>query len=145
MTKVLLVIGGILNSPFFLLYRVLSYQIHNLTQLAAGYRGLLQALNVGGVLFIFFFAFVSFFCQKELMGSRLGRVVLLLVSALFLSRAAEEFFLFQFSPVILVSCTLTGLIYVALLVIASRKRHSGEFAGTTATTEEREPELVGHL
>ena len=64
MTKVLLVIGGILNSLFFLLHLVLSYQIHNLTQLAAGYRGLLQALNVGGVLFIFFFAFVSFFCRR---------------------------------------------------------------------------------
>jgi len=120
MSKALLVIGGVLNSLFFLLHLVLGYQIHNLTQLASGYRGLLQALNVGGVLFIFFFVFVSFFCQAELLETKLGRAVLVLVSALYLSRAVEEFFLFNFNLVIFVSCTLTGIIYVALLVIASQ-------------------------
>lgn len=144
MSKKLLVIGGILNTLFFILHVVLAYQVHNLTQLASGYRGLLEALSIGGVLFIFFFAFVSFFCQADVLGTQLGRAVLVLVSVLYLSRAAEEFFLFKFNPVIFAACTLTGVLYAVLLFMAGPPRHPGEFATPEGRSEEHEPELVGH-
>jgi hypothetical protein len=79
------------------------------------------------------------------MGTGLGRAVLVLVSALYLSRAAEEFFLFQFTPAIFASCVLVGAIYVALLVISIRERRAPlamtEAAGTGSTEKasERRP------
>jgi len=78
----------------------------------------MEALNVGAVLFMFFFAYVSFIHGKELLQTGVGRVVLLLVSVLYLSRAAEEFFLFTFTPMIFGACVFVGAVYVALFVIA---------------------------
>jgi hypothetical protein len=83
----------------------------------------MEVLNVSGVLFIFFFAYASFFHGKELLQTGLGRVVLSLILALYLSRAAEEFFLFKFTPAIFGSCVLVGAIYAALFVIALRESH----------------------
>jgi hypothetical protein len=122
MSKRLLFIGGVLNSAFFLLHIILGYQIPHLVQLAAPYRELMEALNVSGVLFIFFFAFASFVHGKELLETDLGRTVLVLVSVLYLSRAAEECFLFPFNPGILGACVFVGAIYVVLLVIAFQER-----------------------
>jgi len=135
MSKVLLLIGGILNTLFLLLHLLLGYQIYHLTQLAPPLRGLMEALNVGGVLFIAFFAFASFFCQADLLHTRLGRTVLALVAALYLSRAVEEFILFKPSLLIFMSCTITGLLYVALIVLSLRKR---PVAPVETKTEERE-------
>jgi len=118
MSKALLVAGGVLNAFFFLFHLLLGYQIHHLTPVAPPYRALMEALNTGGALFILFFAYVSLFHGKELLQTGVGRVVLLLVSALYLSRAAEEFFLFKFTPLTFGSCLLVGAIYVALFVIA---------------------------
>ena len=123
MSKILLVAGGVLNALFFLFHLLLGYQIHHLGQLAPQYRALMEALNVGGVLFIFFFAYVSFFHGKELLETRLGQVVVLLVAALYLSRAAEEFFLFRFTAAIFGSCALVAAIYIALFVIAVKQRN----------------------
>ena len=124
MSKALLILGGILNSLFFYCIWLFHDQVSHLTQLAAPLRGLMEALSVGGVLFIFFFAFVSFFRQAELLHTRLGRTVLVLIAALFLSRAVEEFVLFTPNLLIFVSCTVTGLIYLALLLMSLRKlRH----------------------
>jgi hypothetical protein len=121
MAKPLLIAGGILNTVFFLFHLFLGYQIHHLVQLTTPYRTLMEALNVGGVLFIFFFAYASFFHGKELLTTGLGRVVLLLVAALYISRAGEEFVLFKFTPVIFGSCLLVGIIYVTLFAIALKE------------------------
>jgi len=118
MTKRLLIAGGILNALFFLFHVWLGYQIHQLAQVAPPYRALMEALNVGGVLFIFFFAYASLFHGKDLMETGLGRVVLALVAVLYLSRAAGELFLFNFTAVIFASCLVVGAIYAALFVIA---------------------------
>jgi hypothetical protein len=120
MTKALLVMGGILNTIFFLFHVLLGCQIHRLTDVSLKYRGLMEALNVTGVLFLFFFAYVSFFCGAELLGTRLGRTVLALVSALYLSRALEEFILFNSNLTIFVACALLGAVYVVLLSCALR-------------------------
>jgi hypothetical protein len=122
MSKRLLFIGGVLNSACFLAYVILGYQITHLAQLAAPYRELMEALSVAGVLFVFFLAYSSFVHSKELLETALGRTALVLVSALYLSRAAEELFLFPFNPAIFGSCVLVGAIYVVLLVIAFQER-----------------------
>jgi len=120
--KRLMIIGGILNTLFFLFHVFLCYQIHQLTKLAAGYRGLLEAFSIAGTLFIFFFAYASFLHQKDLLETKLGHSVLALTSLLYLSRAAEEFILFKFKAVIFASCLLVGAIYVAALVMVRRER-----------------------
>ena len=123
MSKGLLVAGGILNTLFFLFHLLLGYQIYHFAQVTVPYRALMEALNAGGVLFIFFFAYASFFHGKELLETGLGRAVLALVAALYLSRAAEEFFLFKFTAAIFGSCVLVGAIYAALYVMGLREGH----------------------
>ena len=122
MSRRLLFTGGILNAVFFLSHLLLGYQIYHLTDLATPYRALMEALNVGVVFFIFFLAYVSLFHGKELLETGLGRAVLILVSVLYLSRAIEEFVLFNFSAAIFGACLFVGAIYVALLVISLQKR-----------------------
>ena len=129
MSRRLLVAGGVLNTLFFLFHLLLGYQISHVAQVAAPYRALMEALNVGGILFIGFFAYASFFYQKDLLETRLGQLVLLLVAVLYLSRAVEEFFLFKFTPLIFVSCVLVGAIYVALFVIAVQQSDKALLAG----------------
>ncbi len=129
MSKALLVIGGVLNTVFFIFHLLLGYQIHQLTQVPAPYRALMEALNLGGVLFIFFFACASFFYGKELLQTGLGRAVLALATVLYLSRAAEEFFLFKFTPVVFASCLLVGAIYLILFVMALKKTQFAAPAG----------------
>jgi hypothetical protein len=81
MSKVLLIVGGVLNTLFFIFHLAMGYQIHHLTQVAPAYRSLMEALDIGGVLFIFFFAYVSFFHGKELLETGLGHIILVLVAA----------------------------------------------------------------
>jgi hypothetical protein len=65
---------------------------------------------------------------------------LLLVAAVYLSRAAEEFFLFTSTPVIFASCVLVGAVYVALFVIALKTRRKQPAAGARVGSEDK-PEL----
>jgi len=120
MFKRLMIVGGILNSLFFLFHIFLGYQIQHLAHAAASHRGLLAAFNVAVALFIFFFVYASFLHQKDLLETKLGHAVLGLASLLYLSRAAEEFILFKFNTRIFVSCLLVGAIYAGALVIAMR-------------------------
>lgn len=120
MKRVLLILGGILNTIFFLFHILLGYRIQHIPNLQPNVTGLLQALNVGGTLFIFFFAVASLLLQQDLTETKLGRSVLGLVVLLFASRAAEEFILFRFNPWIFVSCLLVAVVYAAVLVISIR-------------------------
>ena len=125
LSKRLLIAGGILNTLFFLFHIFLGYQMQRLAELPPPYLGLFEALNFGGVFFLFFFAYASFFHGKELLRTGLGRAVLILATALYLSRAAEEFFLFKFTPAVFGACALAGAIYATLFVIArNEKRHT---------------------
>ncbi len=118
MSKALLAAGGILNLIFGLFHILLGYRIAQWQQLPPGARSLMLALNVGGTLFIFFFAYASFFQREDVLGTRLGRSVLAVASLLYLSRAAEEFILFSFSPAIFFPCLLVGLLYAVLVYLA---------------------------
>ena len=47
--------------------------------------------------------------------------VLAFASLLYLSRAAEEFFLFKFDAAVFGSCLLVGAVYAVALVIATKR------------------------
>jgi hypothetical protein len=53
--------------------------------------------NVGETLVVFFFAYASFFCRKELLTTSLGKAVLTLILLTYLSRAVEEVILWRLS------------------------------------------------
>jgi putative effector of murein hydrolase len=121
MFKRLMIIGGILNTLFFLFHIFVGYRIQHLTALAAGYRNLLASFNLAASLFIFFIAYASLLHHQDLLQTKLGHAVLVFASLLYLSRAAEEFILFKFNAFIFGSCLLVGVIYALALVVATRK------------------------
>lgn len=114
MTKALLIAGAALNFLFGLLHIFLGWQIWHAAA-PRGTRALMFALNLGGMLLIFFLAYASAVCRREIMTTRLGRGVLVLAVLLYLSRAVEEVAIFGLSPAILVACLLVGGIYTVLL------------------------------
>jgi hypothetical protein len=109
-----MIAGGALNFLFGVFHVWLGWNIYRAQGLSAGSRGLMLALDVGGTLLIFFLAYASVFCARELLTTRIGRGVLVLAAVLYLSRAAEEFVWFSFTPAIFFSCLLAGLIYAVL-------------------------------
>ena len=120
MKRVLLILGGIFNTIFFLFHIFLGYRIQHIPSLQPNVLGMLQALNVAGVLLMLFFAVSSFFMQHDLTETKLGRTVLGLVVLVFASRAVEEFFLFRFNLSIFVSCLVVAVVYAAVLVVSLR-------------------------
>ena len=135
--KILLVAGGILNTLFLFFHILLGYRISQLSGLAYPQRSLMEALNLGGMLFLFFFAYASFFLGKELLGTRLGRTVLALAAVLYLSRAGEEFVLFKFTAVVFGACMLVGIIYLALLVSAMNESRAGSIQGKVSLDDQQ--------
>jgi putative effector of murein hydrolase len=118
-----MILGGILNTLSFFLHVLLGYQIHQLSELSEAHRSLLGAFNIGGSLCIFFFAYVSFFQQKDLLETKLGHAVLALATLLYTVRALEELVLFKFDWVIFASCLVVAVIYAVALGFAL-KRHA---------------------
>ncbi|HVN32947.1 MAG TPA: hypothetical protein VMT45_13280 [Thermoanaerobaculaceae bacterium] len=122
MARALLLVGGILNLAFAAFHIGLFRGIQASAALSPSAKGLMHAFNAAGTLFIVFFVVVSLFLRDDLLNTRLGEVTLGLVATLYLSRAAEEFFLFQFTPLIFGACVAVGGLYLAILLIALRTR-----------------------
>jgi hypothetical protein len=123
--QVLVWAGGVLNVLFGLFHIWLGVEIWRWAGLPAEVRGLMEALNVGGTLFIWFFAYAFLLRGKDLLSTGLGRATLVVSLLLYWSRAAEEFFLFSFTPAIFISCVVMGAIPVALLVLTSGAAGAG--------------------
>src|SRR5512136_2548037 len=103
MNRILLRIGGAVNAFFVLFHIWLGYRIHVSPGIAGYDRPLMEMLNAGGVLFILFFAISSLCYAQEMLGTKLGRLVLLFVFLLYGSRAIEEIMISpRFSPAIFV-------------------------------------------
>jgi len=69
------------------------------------------------IFFVFFFAYASFFCTKEMLTTWLGKAVLALTLLSYLSRAAEEVILAPtFSIAIFATCLLVAGVYLAAIL-----------------------------
>lgn len=117
MRKTLLIIGGIVNILFGLFYIWMGRAIHLSDSLTPGNRGLMQIFNIGTILLIFFFAYISFFCQRDLVGTKLGKTTLVLIALLYFLRAVEEPIFFQFSLPVMIPCLVVAGIYIAPLFL----------------------------
>lgn len=115
MNRILLRIGGVVNALFVIFHVWLGYHIHASPGIAAGDRPLMEMLNAGGVLFILFLAISSLCYAQEMLGTKLGRLVLLFVFLLYGSRVIEEIIISpRFSPAIFIVCTLLAGLYLVL-------------------------------
>jgi hypothetical protein len=115
MNRILLRVGGVVNALFVIFHVWLGYQIHTSPGIGAGDRPLMEMLNAGGVLFILFFAIGSLCYAQEMLGTKLGRLVLLFVFLLYGSRAVEEMVISpRFSPAIFIVCALLAGLYMVL-------------------------------
>ncbi|MGO9241341.1 MAG: hypothetical protein ACLQBJ_11075 [Bryobacteraceae bacterium] len=116
MPKTLLYVTGFLNLLFGLFHVYLGYEIGVSSTLAQDPRSLLQGLNLANALMIFFLAYVCLMHQRDMLATGLGKAVLLLGTLVYLSRAAEEFFWFQFSPLMTTACLVVGVLHLILLL-----------------------------
>lgn len=117
MNRILLRIGGVVNAFFVIFHVWLGYQIHTSPEIAAGNRSLMEMLNAGVVVLILFFAISSLCYVKEMLETKLGRLVLLFVFLLYGSRAMEEIVISpRFSPVIFIVCALLAGVYLVLYI-----------------------------
>lgn len=115
MYPIVLYTCGVVNALFAAFHIFLGSAIHRLPSLAPGYRALMQALNVGGVLLIAFLAVAFLACQADLR-SRLGRATILLGALLYLTRALGEVVFFPaVNPLIVALCVITGALHLAAL------------------------------
>lgn len=121
MKKILLITGGIFNTLFGVFHIRMARGIHLSTIFSPEARSLMQAFNVFGIIVVFYFAYTSFFQQRDLLSTKLGKTTLALVALVYLSRAMEEFILFKFSFVIFIPCVLVGGIYIVLLLFPGNK------------------------
>ncbi|MCP4659997.1 MAG: hypothetical protein GY856_31730 [bacterium] len=121
MPKILLTIGGVGQVILGIFHLGLGWRIHHWSELPVDARALMAMLNVAGILFIFFFAYVSFFCKEELLTTGLGKAVLVLILLMYLSRAGEEIVLPGFSVMIFVVCLLISGIYLVPLLASGRR------------------------
>jgi hypothetical protein len=122
MNRILLRIGGLVNAFFVVFHVWLGYLIHTSPGIAAGNRPLMEMLNVGGVLIILLFAVSSLCYVEEMLGTKLGRMMLLFVFLFYGSRAAEEIVISpRFSPPIFVVCALLAGLYLVLYLRTHNK------------------------
>jgi len=122
--NIMLLIGGVFQLLLGALHIFLSRQIQITPGIRPADRALMQALNIGGMLMIFFVAYVSFFCRRELMSTHVGRAVLVLVCLFYFARAIESPLLFGFEPTIFVVCIVVGLLYLVPLIGSLRQRRA---------------------
>ena len=123
MSKVLLIIGGIFNSLLAVFHVFLGYQIFQIKDIAEGYRALMLMLNAGGTLFIILFAVASLGYVKEMLTSKLGKLISLFVFLLYASRAIEEVIISpEFSLAIFAVCLVIAAIYLVLWLLPMQKQ-----------------------
>jgi hypothetical protein len=119
--KILLFIAGVANALFFLFHLLLGWKIHHLTQVPPNLHSLLEMLNGGGALFILFLAVAPLAFARDVLGTGLGRAVLILGASLYLLRALAEFVVSpRTSPAIVATCVVTGALFVGVLLFSRR-------------------------
>lgn len=116
MANTLLVIGGVLNLVFGAYHVWLGRAIRASATLMPIDRGLLQIFNLGTTILALFFAYISFFHRRELVGTALGRTTLVFVFAFYLVRLIDQLLFLGFWWPIVVGCVVTAVVYLIPLL-----------------------------
>ncbi len=124
MSKILLKIGGVFNFLFGLLHIWMGKEIILGDSYPKSINSLLMVFDVAVGLTVLFFAYVSFWCQRDLLTTRLGKSMLVFIGLFYLVRAFEELIFFKFSLVMFIPLFIVGSIYVALLFIPHSEKEN---------------------
>jgi hypothetical protein len=125
MSKILIILGGVLNGLFTVFHIWLGWQIYSLQGLLPEHKALMLMLNVGGILLIGFATFASLFCIKDVLTTRLGKATIFLIILLYASRAVEEIIISPgFSLVIFTTCLAVAAIYALALTGTTHKNRT---------------------
>jgi hypothetical protein len=121
MAQRFILLGGLLNLIFAALHVGLAVEIARMPGVSGHARGILHAVNVGLTICILFFAYVSLRHRQELLETRLGRAILLVIALVYLARAAEEVLLFSFDLSLFVASLLVGGLYAFLFALSIKQ------------------------
>ncbi|MGE5342698.1 MAG: hypothetical protein ACM3SY_14585 [Candidatus Omnitrophota bacterium] len=116
MSKIILKILGILHFlvSIFHLWLVNSIPYNeNIRQILP----LMQIFAFWSCITIFFFAVISLFYTEDMLTTRLGRALLVLIAAFYFIRAFEEYIFFKSFLVIFVPCVIIGLLHIGLIFL----------------------------
>jgi hypothetical protein len=93
MNEILIISGGI-YTVVLIIFHVLFWRIFNWpeTLMTLNYvnKATIQVLNISITFIFFIFAYISFAHTQELLNTHLGRALLVLISGLWLFRAAQQ-------------------------------------------------------
>ncbi len=106
----ILLTGGIVHVIMAIFHIYLGYDIYRDGSVSRFSMGLIQALNFALTCVFFFFGYISIFHRKELVSTQIGKITMLLISVIYITRALEEFILFEFSLFVFLLCFIVGLL-----------------------------------
>ncbi|MBU0691856.1 hypothetical protein KKH18_08585, partial [bacterium] len=118
MNRVFIIIGGILNGLLFI-FHLLFWKLFNwpeaLMYMTPDDRALMQVFNIHGSITIGLFAYVSLFHRKELLTTKLGRVILAVIALFYYVHAINSIIFWNITIpeelIILVLVLIIGLLY----------------------------------
>ena len=117
MRKTIVLIAGGFSLILALFHVYLGWEIHGLDTLSSEHRALMGMLNVSTALLVFFLAIGSIFFVREVLNTRIGRLLLLVGFLLYALRAMGEVVLFPvFNVVIFVVCIIVAVLYLVALL-----------------------------
>lgn len=112
MKPILLVTGGVIQTLITLLHVGIFFGISRSAELSANAKVTSYIFNAAVTAVVLFFAYVSFFHRRDLIETRLGRVVGFFVAAFYLQRGLVEVFLRGISPLNLGLSVAIAALYV---------------------------------
>ncbi len=116
MNKALILTGGALQVVFFAFHVLMSLAMRT-WPIPKQFVALFEVFNIHGTLVIGFFALVSLVFWKDLLFTRLGKIVTGTISLYYLVRVVNDVVFLSSTPWIIASCLLVALIYAGALVI----------------------------
>jgi len=126
LSKWCLLAGGVFNALFFAFHGWLAVEFQRSKEMSPNVKALLQTFNFTGMLFIGFFAFVSLVYPTEMLCTRVGRAVMVLVILVYVGRVVEEYLLFPRPEWwIAVTCLVVAAVYIIPLFNPGLLRSAG--------------------
>lgn len=121
MRRALVMVGGVLNALFVLFHIWMGWRLHVGPAVPEGWRPLLETFNDVGAFELVFFAVVSLAWPAELLATKIGRAVVVLIVATYVGRALCEFVIYpQATPMIVGTCLVLAGVYAAAWLLPER-------------------------
>jgi hypothetical protein len=122
MSRVLLWILGVFHFLFGLLHLWMANRItvnENIIKIIP----LMEIFAIWSCLTMFFIAFISLFCQRDILTTKMGKAALIFISMFYLIRAFEEYlFAFKGSLVMIIPCIIVALLNILILFLPYKEK-----------------------